>query len=78
MLKVVIYNTAIQCLNANPERSVFVGDGGSDELKGARMAGMKTILSVCLTDMNEATIKSFRENTDYYIKNYSEILSIVE
>ena len=35
-----IYHLACQRLDVQPERSIFVGDGGSDELVGAVSAGM--------------------------------------
>lgn len=37
-----IYNIAKE-LMGNPENSVFIGDGGHDEIVGAKKAGMKTI-----------------------------------
>src|SRR5690606_11161676 len=35
-----IYLLACESLEVNPEESVFVGDGGSDELRGAERAGL--------------------------------------
>lgn len=40
-----IYQLAMKSLNVKPEESIFIGDGGSNELFGARRAGMKTIFS---------------------------------
>lgn len=40
-----IYQLAMKRLNVRPEESIFIGDGGSNELFGARRAGMKTIFS---------------------------------
>ena len=31
-----IYQIALEKMNVNPEKSIFIGDGGSDELKGAK------------------------------------------
>ncbi|GCD09385.1 hypothetical protein [Clostridium tagluense] len=28
-------------MNVNPEKCIFIGDGGSDELKGAKELGIK-------------------------------------
>lgn len=39
-----IYQLCLQRLNVTPQDSVFVGDGGSNELQGAREAGMATIM----------------------------------
>ena len=38
-----IYQLAAQRLGVTPAQCVFVGDGGSDELAGAKRAGMRTI-----------------------------------
>lgn len=35
-----IYRIALESLGVRPDQSVFVGDGGSDELRGAREMGI--------------------------------------
>ena len=40
-----IYEIALKKMNTIPQKCIFVGDGGSDELKGAKELGMKTILT---------------------------------
>lgn len=39
-----IYNLACERLGVGPERCLYVGDGGSDELAGARRVGMRPVL----------------------------------
>jgi putative hydrolase of the HAD superfamily len=39
-----IYRHALDALDARPEDTVFVGDGGSDEHRGARAVGMRSVL----------------------------------
>jgi putative hydrolase of the HAD superfamily len=39
-----IYRHALGALGASPTESIFVGDGGSDELRGAKAIGMTTVL----------------------------------
>ena len=39
-----IYARALQAVGARPEEAFFVGDGGSDEHRGARAVGMSPIL----------------------------------
>lgn len=39
-----IYKLACERLNVRADSSVFVGDGGSDELAGAQRAGFRTVL----------------------------------
>ena len=38
-----IYRHALDALGARPEETIFVGDGGSDEHRGARAVGMQTV-----------------------------------
>jgi len=38
-----IYRQALDALGARPEETHFVGDGGSDEHRGARAVGMQTV-----------------------------------
>jgi putative hydrolase of the HAD superfamily len=39
-----IYRHALDALGARPEETLFVGDGGSDEHRGARAVGVQTVL----------------------------------
>jgi putative hydrolase of the HAD superfamily len=39
-----IYQHALHALGAEPGEAIFVGDGGSDEHRGARALGMRTVL----------------------------------
>jgi putative hydrolase of the HAD superfamily len=39
-----IYRRALDALDVRPHESIFVGDGGSDEHRGARAVGMRTVL----------------------------------
>lgn len=39
-----IYERALDAIHARPGDAIFVGDGGSDEHRGARAVGMKTVL----------------------------------
>ena len=50
--------------------SVFAGDGGSDELQGAKMAGMKTVFSEYLDVKPEAERKKILDYADYHINNF--------
>jgi putative hydrolase of the HAD superfamily len=40
------YLESLERLGVSPERSVFVGDGGSDELHGARSVGFAGVVAV--------------------------------
>jgi putative hydrolase of the HAD superfamily len=39
-----IYRHALDAIGARPEETLFVGDGGSDEHRGARAVGMRPVL----------------------------------
>jgi putative hydrolase of the HAD superfamily len=39
-----IYRHALNAIGARPEETLFVGDGGSDEHRGARAVGMQSVL----------------------------------
>jgi putative hydrolase of the HAD superfamily len=39
-----IYRHALDAIGARPEETLFVGDGGSDEHRGARAVGMRSVL----------------------------------
>jgi len=64
-----IYLLAAQKMAAAPEDCVFIGDGGSDELMGARCAGMRTI-QVRYFAQREV------EGADYAVERFEDILSL--
>jgi len=46
-----IYERALEMLDAQPPETFFVGDGGSDEHRGARTAGLRTVLVTRLVSL---------------------------
>lgn len=60
-------------MNAKPEQCIFIGDGGSNELKGAKELGIKTILTTYLLKRNEEELNKLNEFADYHIKEFREI-----
>jgi putative hydrolase of the HAD superfamily len=66
-----IYKYAMEQMGTTPEMSVFAGDGGSDELKGAKMAGMKTVFSEYLDEKPEVDRIKILEYADYHINKFS-------
>ncbi len=80
MLKpeVKIYDFAMRKLNVLPEESIFVGDGGSNELWGAKMAGMKTIFTEYLESKPECQKEKIMMHADYHVNSFDEILKYVE
>lgn len=72
-----IYNIAIKRVNVNPNKSVFVGDGSSDELLGARKVGMKTVFTEYLDIKDPYERKKIMEVSDYHIVNFTELTSLI-
>lgn len=72
-----IYHIGLNKMNTIPEKSVFIGDGGSDELRGAKKIGMKTILSGYFLE-EERKDKAIINFADYSIKDFREILEIIK
>lgn len=71
-----IYQIGLDKMNTMPEKSVFIGDGGSDELRGAKKLGMKTILSEYFLE-NERKDQYINNFADYCIKDFREIIQII-
>ena len=72
----IMYETCIDHLGVVPEECVFVGDGGSEELEGARDLGMATIMIAGLIrGMWPGRIEERRKHADLMIENLSELLS---
>ncbi|MGN1179926.1 MAG: HAD family hydrolase [Suilimivivens sp.] len=72
-----IYELAMQHLNVLPGESLFVGDGGSEELYGAKSVGMKTVFSESLEIKSEEKRNGIMKYADYHIKDFAEILNCV-
>ena len=72
-----IYEIALKKMNTIPQKCIFVGDGGSDELKGAKELGMKTIQTGYLLKSERKEPNSIKNCADYYIENFEEIIKIV-
>lgn len=61
-----IYRQAIDALDVAPSDAVFVGDGGSDEHRGARALGLRTVLVTRLIgDRLPHVIAERRPHADY-------------
>lgn len=72
-----IYSLAMLKLNTLAEESLFVGDGGSDELHGAKKAGMKTVFTEYLVQKSENEREQILADTDYHINKFEKILDII-
>ena len=70
-----IYNLAMQRLDVSPDQCLYVGDGGSNELYGAKSAGMGTVFSEMLETKNAAQRESIIKYSDYHIKHINELFN---
>ena len=75
--KTEIYEIALKRMNTIPPKCIFVGDGGSDELKSAKELGMKTILTGYLLKRERKEIYSLKNFADYYIEDFKKIINII-
>ncbi len=73
-----IYQYAMEQMGTTPAMSVFAGDGGSDELQGAKMAGMKTVFSEYLDVKPEMERIKILEYADYHINKFSGLINCLE
>jgi putative hydrolase of the HAD superfamily len=68
-----IYEIAMKRMNVKPEQCIFIGDGGSDELKGAKKLGMKTLLTEYLGKKDTYVRENIMQIADFYVSDFIEI-----
>lgn len=71
-----IYQLAAQQLGIQPADCLFVGDGGSDELAGAKSAGMSTVLTEFLAVKDPQTREKIIKSADYQVADFRKIFDI--
>lgn len=73
-----IYLLCLNELKLNAFECVFVGDGGSDELRGAREIGMKTILTTEIIAKHwPETINERKKYADYVIDKLTDLPELI-
>jgi len=72
-----IYEIALERMDTEPSKGIFIGDGGSDELLGAKSVGLNTIMVSHLLKREFEKHEKIKENADYYVENFSEILEYI-
>jgi putative hydrolase of the HAD superfamily len=60
-----VYQRALETIDIRPADAIFVGDGGSDEHRGAREVGMRTVLVTRLAALRPETLAVRREHVDW-------------
>ena len=69
-----IYLIACDSISVKPTESVFVGDGGSNELKGARNLGFSTVMTTEIIEtLWPEKIPAISKFADYQIKKLKEL-----
>ncbi len=69
-----IYELAMDAVNADPAASIFIGDGGHDELAGAKEAGLATVLTTeIIRDLWPERIAYLSKHADFVIGNLAEL-----
>lgn len=72
-----IFSMALKGCFSTADKTVFVGDGGSDELHGAKRAGMTTIRSEYLLKRSDAERAKLDADSDYVISRFSELKTLL-
>jgi putative hydrolase of the HAD superfamily len=70
-----IYQTCTDQLGVTPEECIFVGDGESNELEGAKNLGMTTVMTTqFIKHMGADKIAERRQHADFVVEELSELL----
>lgn len=72
-----IYQEALSRMNEKATSGIFIGDGGSHELLGAKNVGLKTIMVSHLLKRENDQHELIKKNADYYVETFSEILNYI-
>ncbi len=73
-----IYEIASERLGIGPECCVYVGDGSSDELRGASEAGMRAVLFACdYADTYDAHRPGLAEWRGHAVSRFENLLALV-
>lgn len=74
-----IYNHACELVSAQPAQCLFVGDGGSDELVGAKNSGMQTLLMTRFLKNNKgARRQAFAHVIDGEVDSTAAVLDWID
>ncbi len=72
-----IYSLGLRAMNCEGRDAVYIGDGGSSELEGARGMGMTTVLTKeFIISLWPEKIPELREYADYEIDSLNELLEL--
>lgn len=72
-----IYTLAMKRMGVTASESLFVGDGGANELFGAKQAKMRTVFTEYLERKEENQRKIILQNADIRIDRFKELLHYI-
>jgi putative hydrolase of the HAD superfamily len=71
-----IYEISLEQLGSTPEESVFIGDGGSRELEGAKELGITTLfIAGVIRELWPDKIETRKKIADFSIEELPELVS---
>jgi putative hydrolase of the HAD superfamily len=73
-----IYQLAMKKLDVMPVESIFIGDGASNELYGAKSVGLKTIFTEYLDCKSICQKETINNYADYHVISFDEILKYID
>jgi putative hydrolase of the HAD superfamily len=73
-----IYLNALERMKVSPENALFVGDGGSQELMGAKSLGIGTVQTNHFMKNAEFKHTGVEAYADYTIMDMEELLDVIK
>ena len=73
-----IYRLSLEHLGVLPQEALFVGDGGSDELRGAKDVGLITVCTEAILRRADPERAQIHRYADYVISRFEELVGIAE
>lgn len=71
-----IYELGMKLMKVDSSQSIFIGDGGSDELRGAKKMGMKTVLTSQYFYLGDRIKEERARIADHHVSNLKELCSL--
>lgn len=68
-----IYELGLNRMGGSSEEAIFIGDGGSDELHGAKAVGIETIMTTQYTFYGQEAFENRAQHADRQIERFAEL-----
>ena len=73
----MIFERCMSELGVTAKECLYVGDGGSNELSGAKNCGITTVLTEFLTVKDSATRENILKSADFVVQDFKQLIDIV-